>query len=420
MTDFSTYFPFTGGAAAAEADWGLFAQLWATDGVVRGADSELAVTPTGTPDLNVHVASGEAWIQGYFGRRGTTADFAVTPHATLPRKDIVVARLNLTTHKMEVLYRTGTADPAPVAPTPTRTAGTTWDIVLAEISLSAAATSIPAGSITDRRPWSTGGSVVRAQSAASNIAPVQIPNAAQVPQGFIIIQPILHSAGSVSIASLDTPLGGSPIMILEFTVSAGTLNVITGGNIALERTLGCQTGTVLVVYWDGTKWREIARRFELVTANLLMAGPASGAAATPVPRGLVQDDFPAALWSTTNPSGLVQSGSVTFTIQSARLLKMGKYFCYQAMITATSTGTVGNQIVVTLPFVYAASLEQPLGTYYYNSVALGASFNGTVRGLNGLTTIHFIGSTEGLLGAAPSFAVQVGDTIQFTIQGELA
>jgi hypothetical protein len=417
MTDFSTYFPFTGGPAAAEADWGLFAQLWATDGVVRGADSELAVTPTGTPDLNVHVLAGEAWIQGYFGRRGTTADFAVTPHATLPRKDIVVARLNLTTHKMEVLYRTGTADPAPVAPTPTRSGGI-WDIILAEISLTAAATSIPAGSITDRRPWSTGGSVVRAQSAVSNIAPVQIPNAAQAPQGFIIIQPILHAAGSISIASLDTPLGGSPIMILEFTVSAGTLNVIGGGNIALERTLGCQTGTVLVVYWDGTKWREITRRFELVTANLLMAGPAAGAAATPVPRALVQDDFPAALWSTLNPTGVVQFNGISFTVNAARLLKMGKFFCYQVSITiASSGGVAGNEIVITLPLTLASTLEQALGTYYYTSASLAASFNGTVRGRSG-TTIHFIGSTEGLLGIAPSFAMQVGDILQFTITGE--
>jgi hypothetical protein len=67
MTDFSTYFPFTGGAAAAEADWGLFAQLWATDGVVRGADSELAVTPTGTPDLNVHVAPVKPGSRGTSG-----------------------------------------------------------------------------------------------------------------------------------------------------------------------------------------------------------------------------------------------------------------------------------------------------------------------------------------------------------------
>jgi hypothetical protein len=101
MTDFSTFFPFTGGAAAAEADWGLFAQLWATDGVVRGADSELQITATGTPDLNVHMLSGEVWVQGFFGRQGTTVNFAVSPHATLPRKDIVVARDNGDRHERQ-------------------------------------------------------------------------------------------------------------------------------------------------------------------------------------------------------------------------------------------------------------------------------------------------------------------------------
>jgi hypothetical protein len=175
---------------------------------------------------------------------------------------------------------------------------------------------------------------------------------------------------------------------------------------------------VLVVYWDGAKWREIARRFELVTANLLMAGPASGVAATPVPRALVQDDFPAALWSTLNPTGVVQFNGISFTVNAARLLKMGKFFCYQVSITiASSGGVAGNEIVITLPLTLASTLEQALGTYYYTSASLAASFNGTVRGRSG-TTIHFIGSTEGLLGIAPSFAMQVGDILQFTITGE--
>lgn len=415
MVDGSSYFPWAGGPAAAEADWGLFAQLWATDGVVRGGDSELVVTPTGTPDLNVHVASGQVWLQGFFGRWGTTTNFAVVPDATNPRKDIIVARDNFTTHKPELIYRTGTPAGSPVAPTPTRTAGVTWEIVLAEISVPANATSISAGNITDRRPWSSGGQITRTVTRPS-ASPLVPPTVDQVPQSFAIVVPV---SGTTGFNTIQAPLSGAnPILILEFS---GILTVTTDiGNLRLGRNLTTQAGTVLIVEWDGTVWREVARARELVAGNAVLAGPVVAGFNEPTYRALVQDDFPAALWSTANPTGLGQNGSVTFTIQSARLLKMGKYFCYQAMITATSTGTVGNQIVVTLPFVYASSLEQPFGTYYYNSAALGASFNGTVRGFNGLTTIHFIGSTEGLLGAAPSFAVQIGDTIQFSIQGELA
>jgi hypothetical protein len=419
MTDFSTAFPFTGGAAASEADWGLFAQLWATDGVVRGADSELAVTPTGTPDLNVHVASGEVWIQGYFGRRGATpADFAVTPHATLPRKDIVVARLNLTTHKMELLYRTGTADPAPVAPTLTRSGGI-WDIALAEISLSAAATSIPAGSITDRRPWSTGARPVRTPTVGSNAQALLLPNIDQAPpsQGAMLVVPV---SGTSSFDTIQSPggLAGSMVLVLEFL---GALTVTTDtGNLRLARNLTTKAGTVLTVEWDGTVWREIARSGETTTANLALMGPASGAAAAPTYRAHVQDDFPAALWSTANPSALDQfGGNITFTTNVANLLKMGKFFVYQCQITLTSNGSVGGgPAILTLPFSFSEPVEMALGTFHYLNTSGGTLYSGIAKAHDATSQVHFVYNNTALLAIAAQMLS--GEKLFVNIFGKLA
>jgi hypothetical protein len=412
----STYFPFTGGPAAAEADWGLFAQLWTTDGVVRGADNEFAVSPTGTPDLNVHVATGEVWAQGYFGRKGTITDFTVAPDLSLPRKDIIVARANFSTHLWEILYRTGTPNASPSAPLATRTAGVTWDIVLAEVSVVANASSIAAGDIKDRRPFTASG-VVRTNPVAS-ANPLVIPNVDQIPQGFIAVVPV---TGTTSFSSITGPSSGTPIIILEF---AGILTITTDlGNLGLARSMTTQARSTLTLYWDSalSAWREIGRAREGVAKNLLLAGPASGADSVPSPRAMVQDDFPAGLWSTANPTSLLQLSGIAFSINSARLLKMGKFFVYQASITATAaTGTGANPIIVTIPVTYVSPLEHPLGVYYYKSTALAFEANGNVRALNGSTTIHFMGSTEGVLGVAPNFAVQIGDVIQFNLHGELA
>jgi hypothetical protein len=104
-----------------------------------------------------------------------------------------------------------------------------------------------------------------------------------------------------------------------------------------------------------------------------LMGPASGAAAAPTYRAHVQDDFPAALWSTANPSALAQGvTNITFTTGVANLLKMGKFFVYQCQITLTSNGDVfGSALVLTLPFSFSYPVEMALGTFQYLNTSGG-------------------------------------------------
>jgi len=376
MTDFTTYFPFTGGPKAAEADWGLFAQLWATDGVVRGADSELLVQAHAPNNLSVDVLAGEVWIQGYFGRIGITTNFVISPHATQPRKDIVVARVNFATHKIELLYRTGVEDGTQTPPTLTRTPGVTWDIALAQISVAAGAGSILAGNITDRRPVSTGGSVVRSITAPS-AATLLIPNCDQVPQGFMVIIPV---SGTTGFNTIQAPTSGNPILFLEFS---GALTVTTDtGNLRLARNLTTKAGTILVVEWDGTVWREITRSGETVTANLIGAGPASGAAATPTYRAMVRADIPAteqvpvgsiiamARISSTPPGYLFCNGQLVSRTTYADLFAyLGTTFGAGDGVTTFKVPNYVDQFLVGAGSGYAAD-----GTFYgASAVALGTA-----------------------------------------------
>lgn len=386
MTDLTTYFPFTSGPKAAEADWGLFAQLWATDGVVRSADSEFLVQATGPASLSVDVLAGEIWAQGYFGRKGTTTNFVVTPDPTNPRIDIVVARLNFATHKIELLYRTGVAAGSPVAPTLTRVVGVTWDIALAQVTVSAAAASIVAGNITDRRPVSSGGSVTRTFTIPS-AATLPVPNADQVPQGCMIVVPV---SGTTGFNNITAPTAGNQILILEFsgilTVTTDTGNLrLDGGNFVTK------AGAILVIEWDGTVWREISR--------------AGGSA-----------------WNTANPTSLSQLSGVTFTTSYARLFTLKKFFHYHCMITVTSaTGTSGNAVFLALPVVLDIAVSAtPVGTWRLDG-ASGVFQTGVVCVSNGtLGIVGFLTPTKAFMGVNPAFALSIGDVLSLEISGELA
>lgn len=414
MTDLATYFAFTSGPKAAEADWSMFAKLWATDGVVRGEDSEFLVQPHTPNNLSVDVLAGQGWIQGDFGRHGATVTFAIAPDGALPRKDIVVLRVNWASHKMELLYRTGTAAGSPVAPTPTRTPGVTWDIVLAEISVAAAAGSIVAGNITDRRPFSTSGGVTRVPTV-TNASPLVIPNCDQVPQSFMVVAPV-GTGGPGSINNIQAPTAGYPIVILEF---ASTNSVVTDtGNLRMGRSLVTQANTVLALMWDGTSWRELYRAREVLAGNLFMASP-SGGAGELSPRLLTLDDFPAALWTTSNPTTLLSAATgVTFTTNQADLLKMGKFFKYQCRITLTSNGPGAPPwaFTLTLPFSYSAPVGMPLGTFMYINSSGGTINSGVAAAQDGTSKIFFLADASSV---PPGHQPLVNEQLLFTISGKL-
>jgi len=136
--------------------------------------SELSVTQTGSPSMAVIVKSGIAVVpgtenakQGGYGV-GNDADLTLSvtaAHATLARIDIVVFRVRDSAYSgitdsavLEVVA--GTPSGSPTAPaTPANS------LLLAEVAVAAAATSITNANITDKRIWLTGsGGVIKCTS----------------------------------------------------------------------------------------------------------------------------------------------------------------------------------------------------------------------------------------------------------------
>jgi len=108
-------------------------------------------TVTPLSGLTVTIAPGEAVIEGHLYTldepKNLTCDAA---HATNPRIDAVVIRLDNDARTITSQIVKGTPAASPVAPSPMRT-GTIYDLVVAHIYIPASAASITAGNITDTR-----------------------------------------------------------------------------------------------------------------------------------------------------------------------------------------------------------------------------------------------------------------------------
>jgi hypothetical protein len=117
------------------------------NGVLRSENNDLQVTASG---LNISVAAGRAWINGHYYYNDSVYTLpAITPPTGGARIDRVVLRMNKTlpVRAMSIQYLTGTAATSPQPPSFTRDEDI-YDLVLADISISANATSC---TITDQR-----------------------------------------------------------------------------------------------------------------------------------------------------------------------------------------------------------------------------------------------------------------------------
>ncbi len=127
--------------------------------------------------------------------------------------------------------------------------------------------------------------------------------------------------------------------------------------------------------------------------------------------------MPSALFATSAPSAVAQSGAVTFTTTRARLFTMGKFVTYVCQITITAAGSSGSAIAVTLPFTWAANAGQAYGAFRYDR-ASGPIHFGNASQAASTNQIAFGVPTLGFLGISPAFATANGDILWFTVSGE--
>lgn len=150
---FDLYAPFDSGAGAnvTEDTWRKMMK-WAghATGVLRGQDNALATTGDSS-GMQVKVATGQVWIEGHWGQSTSIKTVPLTAaHATLARKDYIVARADFVNNRIELDAVTGTPAASPVVPSLTRNSSV-YEVQLAEVAVAAAASTISSGNVTDRR-----------------------------------------------------------------------------------------------------------------------------------------------------------------------------------------------------------------------------------------------------------------------------
>lgn len=128
-----------------------------TDGVVDGSGSELAVTEQTPAAMGVKVATGIAFVRGYYFEVYSTTEAVAlaAAHATLPRIDLIVVRRDLAARTISLAVVTGTPAASPAAPALTQVTGGVWEFPLAQVAVGASVASIVNANITDLRTYAS-------------------------------------------------------------------------------------------------------------------------------------------------------------------------------------------------------------------------------------------------------------------------
>lgn len=147
-----TSFPFDAGAGASvlEGQWQKMARRWLASGVIDGYLNALAVSADGTT-LGVTVATGGAFVEGFFYDNDAPLAVALAAaNATNPRIDRIVVRLDRTANTAVIAVVQGTPAASPGLPA-VSTTDTRYELVIAHVTVPAAAGVIVSGNVSDQR-----------------------------------------------------------------------------------------------------------------------------------------------------------------------------------------------------------------------------------------------------------------------------
>lgn len=133
----------------------------ATEGVLKGAANELAVSGASSP---VAVATGAALVKGHWYRNTAAVNVAVASPAAATRIDRVVLQADWAAQTVRIALVAGVEGGA--APAVTQTDGTKWEISLAQVSITTAG----AITLTDERAFCHFGTKVKTEMLDADVA----------------------------------------------------------------------------------------------------------------------------------------------------------------------------------------------------------------------------------------------------------
>jgi hypothetical protein len=221
------------------------------EGIIPGYLNGLHVTGVASP---VAVNTGGAIVDGKFYENDASVNVTVPTPAAQTRVDLIVLEKDFAAQTVRIARHAGSEGAG--APSPTQTDGTTWEIVLAEASITTGGVI----TLTDRR-----------KNASSPLATPYVPGLnLEIDAGAIEIvgsgHYIVDTEGAAASDILDTITGGisstwgGELIIIRNANSSRVVQVQDGAGIILADSVDHYlktTESYIMLWYDGTAWREI-------------------------------------------------------------------------------------------------------------------------------------------------------------------
>jgi len=155
--NFNEFGFFDGVTKVDQINWPKYLDSYVTDGVVKGYGNDLQVYGNSS-GMKVLIKTGKVFVHTHFGILSNEVELGIpAADPTYGRKDLVVARAVYASAPNSIMVldvKTGAPSSNPVPPTLTKTAGVTWEVPLAIVSVAAGASTISSGAVTDARVYS--------------------------------------------------------------------------------------------------------------------------------------------------------------------------------------------------------------------------------------------------------------------------
>jgi len=214
-----------------QINWPKYLDSYVTDGVVKGYGNDLQVYGNSS-GMKVLIKTGKVFVHTHFGILSNEVELGIpAADPTYGRKDLVVARAVYASAPNSIMVldvKTGAPSSNPVPPTLTKTAGVTWEVPLAIVSVAAGASTISSGAVTDARvysviPFERGGvgSTTQAEALSNIFGGSQL----SVANGGTGATTISAARTNLGLGSVSTKAIGSATVSCPFTSTSLTVTV---------------------------------------------------------------------------------------------------------------------------------------------------------------------------------------------------
>lgn len=234
-----------------QSNWSDYFYPTIQDGVILGIGNEMLVYGDSS-GMVVKVKTGECRVRSHRG--SLTAEKSLTIEAASsanPRIDLIVARVNYLTKTVTIAVKKGTAASSPSAPSVTQSAGSTWEIPLAQVAVAKNATTIAANDVTDMRKRVRVGGWIKTFSSGT----VTAVNDCELRRSSVIGSSS-NEGLSITLPALDPP----DVWMCSFCFSSGAnftgVSFTRSGEAYTPKAVGDSLNLLskrynLMIWWDG-------------------------------------------------------------------------------------------------------------------------------------------------------------------------